>query len=305
MDVKALAQMEPATLRMVLPGYLSGYINNPESARTNRARISALVNEWSDDACRAVVTSLTTGGDGFRVFPANPYCRELSRQWSHDAILEPRVQGIEHLRAAAESGPTVILCNHFSYYDATATDALIAWEGAEDLADRLLYVAGPKVYDHLFRRVAASCLNTVKVPQSVKLSHTSRLSARDLAMQALSSLEATTRALTEDRKMLVLYPEGTRTRDGRMKSFLRGVHRYLSIGGGATVVPTAILGTDKLMGIEQDERIVPSAVGLTFTEPLRVGPDGSAKEVLAKTHARIAAVLPDEHKPHPDTPPLS
>ncbi len=191
------------------------------------------------------------------------------------------------------------LCNHLSYYDATATDAVVAWAGATDLANRLLFAAGPKVYTHLFRRVAAACLNTVQVPQSVKLSHTDRLTVRQLAEQAISSLKATERAVTEQGLILLLYPEGTRTRNKQMQPFLKGVHRYLALGEGVRVVPAAITGTDNLMSVEDDERIAPSAVTLTFTEALRVGRDGTTREVLAATHARIAAVLPPEHKPEP------
>lgn len=305
MDLSALAELAPDALRMILPGYLAGHIADPAAAKSNRARIGRLVSDWSDEVCRGVVQALSSAGDGYHVFPANTNCRRLSREWSLDAILEPRVDGLEHLRAAADAGPTLILCNHFSYYDATATDALVAWSGASDLADRMLYVAGPKVYTHLFRRVAAACLNTVKVPQSTKLAHTSRLTVRELALQARSSLEATRKGVAEDRLILVLYPEGTRTRDGHMKPFLKGVHRYLSMADQMRVVPTAIVGTDKLMSVGDDERIAPSAVRLQFTAPLTVGPNGDPKEVLAKTHAAIASVLPDEHKPLADTPPLS
>lgn len=305
MDLSMLAQLDPAALRMVLPGYLAGHIADPEASKRNRVRVTELVRGWSDAECRGVLDALLGGGDGYRVFPANPTCRGLSRHWSRDAITSTGVLGLEHLAAAAGSGPTVVLCNHLSYYDATATDALVAWSGATELADRLLFAAGPKVYTHLFRRVAASCLNTVQVPQSVKLSHTDRLTVRQLAEQAISSLRATEKAVTEDGLILLLYPEGTRTRNRRMQPFLKGVHRYLSLGDGVAVVPAAITGTDNLMSVEDDERIAPSAVTLAFTEALHVGPDGSAREVLAETHARIAAVLPPDHQPEAGAPAVS
>ncbi len=305
MDLEALKHIDPPTLRALLPGYLAQHIADPEAQARNRARIEALVATWSDEACRDVVRTLVEIGEEYRVYPANPTCRALSRAWSRDAILDPRIEGLSHLRDAAARGPCLVLCNHFSYYDATATDALVAWDGAEDLADRLLYVAGPKVYTHLFRRVAAACLNTVKVPQSTKLAHTSRLSARELATYARSSLEATREAVVERRWVLVLYPEGTRTRDGRMKPFLKGVHRYLSLAEGVRVVPAAITGTDRLMGVGHDERIAPSAVGMRFAPALQVGPDGPPKEVLRACHGAIAELLPAEHRPAPGTPALA
>ena len=305
MDLSALAHMDPATLRLVLPGYLSSHLTDPERAKTNRERCTALIASWNDEQCQSVIDALAGGGEGYRVFDANPNCRQLSREWSHDAILDPKTSGLEYLRTAANAGPTVVFCNHFSYYDATATDALVAWGGAPDLADRLMFAAGPKVYTHLFRRVAAACLNTVKVPQSTKLAHTSRLTVRELALQARSSLDATKKALVDDGLILVLYPEGTRTRDGRMQPFLKGVRRYLTLAEPMYVVPAAITGTDNLMSVTDDEKIAPSAVGLTFLPPLVVGPDGSAKEVLVATRNAIAEVLPPEHQPLPETPAVS
>ena len=80
MDLKALAQLEPAMLRAILPGYLSGYFAVKDAADSNRARIAALVSDWNDDVCRSVVRSLVEGGDGYQVFPANDSMRALSRE---------------------------------------------------------------------------------------------------------------------------------------------------------------------------------------------------------------------------------
>ena len=304
MDISILNQLDASTLRQVLPGYLSSYFANNEASAANRARLTKLVAAWRDTETEALLQTLSILGEEMRLYPADPCGRSLSRSWSRDAITSWNADGLEHLKAASDAGPVIILCNHLSYYDATATDAVIAWAGHQDIADRLLFAAGPKVYKHMFRRVAAGCLNTVKVPQSTRLAHTERVSMRDLARQATSSLQAAAQGMTKDRLILLLYPEGSRTRDGHMGSFLKGVHRYLSSVDGIAVVPMTVEGTDLLMSVDNDERIVPGAIHLSFMPPLHVGPDGASRDILGKLHGRIGAALPPNHRPQPGTPAL-
>jgi hypothetical protein len=92
---------------------------------------------------------------------------------------------MEHLDRATRLGPTLPVGNHLSYFDASSTDALVAWSGRTDLADRIVAAAGPKVYEDLFRLVAASCLNTLPVPQSTSFAHTAKLAPRELARKGL------------------------------------------------------------------------------------------------------------------------
>ena len=304
MDLGALAQLDPATLRSLFPAFLSGFIVDPEASANNRERVGAVVSDWSDDTVRSVLQTLTSSGESFTFYPANPACRSLNRAWSRDAIPGHTLVGVEHLRAAADAGPAIVLCNHFAYYDANATDAILAWEGHADLADRLFYAAGPKVFQAMFRRVAASCLNTVLVPQSTQLSHTDRLAPRELAKRAIQSMDAAREAVAGGH-ILLLYPEGSRTRTGRMQSFLKGVHRYLALGDGLQVVPATIVGTDTVMSVGSDERIVPSEVTLTFLPALRVDDAPGTRAVLAEAHTRIAAALPEVHRPEPGTPPVA
>ena len=303
MDLSLLASLDAPSLRMLLPGYLSGFYADKEAKAANRARMVGLVEGWDDAACQALLTDLSSAGQEMSLYRANPHARTLSRLWSQDAVVSWTVAGVEHVEAAAAAGPTIVLCNHLSYYDATATDAILDWAGHGALADRLLFAAGPKVYQHLFRRVAAVCLNTVKVPQSTKFAHTERIPARELARLARSSMDAATGGMAEG-MVLLLYPEGSRTRSGHMGSFLKGVRRYVSALEGVRIVPMTIVGTDKLMGVEDDERIVPSTVSIEFLPAIEVGPALAPRDALVQCHGRIAQALPPHHRPEPGLLPL-
>ena len=217
-------------------------------------------------------------------------------------MLSPQLVGVEHLRSAM-SGPTVVLGNHLAYFDASALDCALAWDGHADLADRLVAAAGPKVYEATFRRIAAACLHTLPVPQTNRLAHTKQLSARELARQALASIRAAKEASQEGRA-LVLYPEGARTRTGQMVSFVRGVHRYLGVADQVSVAPCAILGTEKIRPVGA-RKLRPGRLEVRFGEALTVGTDGDTKSVLEQTFHSIGRLLPPSYRPSTDTPPLA
>jgi 1-acyl-sn-glycerol-3-phosphate acyltransferase len=300
---EAVQQLGPQGLREVLPAFLADYVDDEQARARNLERVAALVAGWSDETTMQVLQRLVSLRAGDGVLKAHPACRELARVWTKDVVLTPTLDGQEHLRAAVERGPTVVLGNHLSYFDTSATDCTLAWAGHADLADRLVAAAGPKVYEDTFRRIAAVCLHTLPVPQSTSLSHTQKLPVRELARQARASLDGATKGAAEGLVML-LYPEGSRTRTGRMGSFLRGVHRYLGVGDEVSVVPCAIAGTQAIMPLDA-RRLAPGPVSVRFGPALRVGPDGPTKAVLEGSFHGVAALLPEELRPAEGTRPLA
>ncbi len=97
--------------------------------------------------------------------------------------------------------------------------------------------------------------------------------------------------------MPVLYAEGSRTRTGRLRPFLRGVHRYLAVEG-LSVVPMAIVGSDALFPVE-GTKLLPAEIRLAFGPPIRVSRAADAAQVLERAHAAVAALLPPERRPEP------
>jgi 1-acyl-sn-glycerol-3-phosphate acyltransferase len=309
-DLTFLTAMTPPMLRSALPGFLAGFVVDSAAAKLNKARVTELVAGWSDDTCNAVVAGLAALGREHRPYPAIPACRELSRVWCRDVILAPEVVGAEHLAAAVARGPTLVCCNHLSYIDSSATDAVLAWAGHADLADRLIAAAGPKVYQDLFRLIAAACLNTLPVPQSTSFTHTEKLSARELMRRANESLAAAAAAMS-DGYVLLLYPEGSRSRTGQLGSFLRGVYRWFGCVPDLSVVPLAISGTEQVMPIGRAEssgaglrssELHAGPVRLAFGRPLVLGVDGTSRDLLVGAHAAVAALLPPHLAPDEGTP---
>lgn len=95
----------------------------------------------------------------------------------------------------------------------------------------------------------------------------------------------------------MIFSEGTRSSDGRLRPFKRGAFT-LAIEAGVPVVPVSIVGAHRLLG--KGQRIVrPGEVTIRFGPPV----DASAYtleqrgELLARVEALVAAGLPADQRP--------
>ncbi|MFK7927420.1 MAG: lysophospholipid acyltransferase family protein, partial [Myxococcota bacterium] len=289
----ALASLQPAHLRAVLPGFMALFIADPDVQEGNMARTTRRVQGWSDETCELLLEQLQHLGETPKLYDPHPESRGLSRDWMQDVMNDVRVQGLQHLKNL--DGPVVFIANHLSYVDSTAVDCALTASGRTDVADRIVSVAGPKVYSDTFRRIATSCIATLPVPQSQAVATGGTpTSPRELARQAIRSIRAAEALLLAGRHLL-LYPEGGRSRTGRLGPFLPGVHRYLALDA-VRAIPLAISGTQQLMPIGQD-KLHPGSLSVRFGEPVLVSANGGPKAVLPLLHERLADLLPDDQKP--------
>lgn len=301
LDFDELEGLGPQALRDLVPGFIANYVFDPEVARVTRDRMAAHTREWDDAAALSVVLTLKTLGDEFHRYDANPCCRSVVRVWSTDMIPQVEVSGVDHLRTALTRGPVVVIMNHSSYMDSNGIDVALVRSDEEELANQLVSAAGPKVYSDLFRRLASSSMNTLPVPQSTQMAHTARLSRRQLAEQAVRSFQQA-REVVDGGDILLLFPEGSRTRTGRMQPFLKAAARYLR-PPGLHVVPAALTGTRSIMPVGRP-KLIPGTVGLHFGEPLDVQSVGGAQSALQAAHGAIADLLPEARQPEPGQAPV-
>ncbi len=96
---------------------------------------------------------------------------------------------------------------------------------------------------------------------------------------------------------VVVFPEGARTRDGRMHAFRRGAYS-LAVEFGLPVVPVTIDGAFKVM--PRNARLPrPGRIILTIHKPIAPGPGGrhELSELMARSAQAIESALPPENRP--------
>ncbi len=82
------------------------------------------------------------------------------------------------------------------------------------------------------------------------------------------SIERAVRDMKEKRHSFLIFPEGTRSLDGRLRRFRRGGF-FLAVGAGAPIVPVTIRGTFELMP-KGRFGAKPGTVRVEFHEPVSV-----------------------------------
>lgn len=140
-------------------------------------------------------------------------------------VWRPRVEGSASL---PRSGPVIIASNHLSFIDSFFL-ALMVRRRVTFLA-KAEYFTKPGVKGWLSKRFFAG---TGQVPID-----------RTGADAAQGALDTGLRVLAGG-SMLGIYPEGTRSPDGKLYRGKTGVAR-LALASGAPVVPCAVIGTDAL-----------------------------------------------------------
>ena len=89
---------------------------------------------------------------------------------------------------------------------------------------------------------------------------------------------------------MTVFPEGTRSRDGRLLPFKKGPF-YLAMDSGVSVVPITILGSESLMP-KGSMLIHSGTVRLVFHSPILPKQFSDNEELIAAVRSEIASALP-------------
>jgi 1-acyl-sn-glycerol-3-phosphate acyltransferase len=95
-------------------------------------------------------------------------------------------------------------------------------------------------------------------------------------------------------KSYVVYPEGTRSKDGRLLPFKKGAF-MMAIDAGVPVVPVTISGATKIMPKGQ-VKVFPSTVRITIHEPISTADYSKENvvELMERTRERVFAALSED-----------
>ena len=89
---------------------------------------------------------------------------------------------------------------------------------------------------------------------------------------------------------MTVFPEGTRSPDGRLLPFKKGPF-YLAMDSGVPIVPVTILGSESLMP-KGSSTIHPGLVRLKFHQPISPAQFAEKEDLIAAVRREIASTLP-------------
>lgn len=184
-----------------------------------------------------------------------------------------RVKGLEHI----PQGVCLFVANHTSSADA------------------------PAVVGAIPRRVAVllkeSLFKWPIVGQAFRAAHFIPVdrAARD---SAIASVEKATEAMKAGQSFLI-YPEGTRSPDGRLQEFKKGAV-VMAIKAGVPIVPMVCSGAHRIME-KKSLKIHPGEIVVEFLQPIDAAQYSfERRDVLnQRVHDAMAAALPPDQQPGP------
>jgi 1-acyl-sn-glycerol-3-phosphate acyltransferase len=192
-------------------------------------------------------------------------CETLARRWARTLLRSVGARVVLHDAETIDpSRPQVLVANHVSWFD------VLALAG---------YVPGP------FRFVAKKELEGIPVfgPAWQACGHIS-IDRQDRT-RAIQSLAVARRRLEEERPTVILFPEGTRSLTGELRSFKKGAF-VLAIQTGVEVVPAAITGTRDIMRKGSWRIRTGRTIHVYFGEPISVDGYGMEERNELTTRAR-------------------
>ena len=180
-----------------------------------------------------------------------------------------RVAGREHVPAL---GPVILASNHLSFIDSVVTR--FAAPRRVTFLTKAEYFTGRGLRGR-FTRWFFTAAGSVPVTRG---QHRAATAALETALEVLA-----------DGNVFGIYPEGTRSLDGRLYRGRTGV-AWLALTSGAPVVPVALHGTDRLQPV--GKRLPrPHRVTVRFGQPLRfTGDPASARTRRAVTDEVMRAI---------------
>jgi 1-acyl-sn-glycerol-3-phosphate acyltransferase len=172
-------------------------------------------------------------------------------------------------------GVCIFAANHVSALDPPA--ALVG------IPRRISFLAKKEVFKV---PVVATAMRLAKIVPVDRADREAAIGSMDRAREVIA-----------DGISFVVFPEGTRSRDGRLRAFKKGTF-VLAIQAGVPVVPVSILGSRDLMP-KGRLAVTPGEIVLRFGKPI----EGSAyameqrEDLMARVHEALAAGLPEEMRP--------
>jgi 1-acyl-sn-glycerol-3-phosphate acyltransferase len=208
--------------------------------------------------------------------PAAAVYDESPRSWSKMILTLSGARVAYHgVEVIDRTRPQILVANHTSWYDVLALTAFIP--------GRTCFVAKKELRDvPVFGRAAEACGHIF-------------IDRQDRSA-AVESLARARERLEEDRPTVIMFPEGTRSRDGTLKPFKKGAF-VLALQAGVEIVPVAISGSRDIMR-KGSWKVRPGVIDVRFGAPIAVsGLELEDRNALTERAWRAVAELQAKEGP--------
>jgi 1-acyl-sn-glycerol-3-phosphate acyltransferase len=181
------------------------------------------------------------------------------------------VSGLEHVPAGQSC---IFLSNHVSNLDPPVIFPMIPGQSSVLLKKELMRIP--------ILGTAMRLANFVPVERGSK---------RDAAQASVAAAAAALRSGLH----ILIFAEGTRSKDGRLAAFKRGPF-YLAMETGAPIVPMTISGTQAMMR-KHSAAIYPGVARIEILSAIFPADYATREDLMRAVRGAIAAALPEEMRP--------
>lgn len=177
----------------------------------------------------------------------NESAREFMINFLNPIMSNFKVVGLENLELIDKvigKYPVTLISNHLSHLDAPGIFHLLYTSGelGKKIAEKIVFIAGRLAFEPDFTRLGLYMFGTLLVCSKRDMSDNPSLS--DLMTKINMRAFRLSQKLQTDGKIISIFPEGTRSRDGRLMPFVDTVYHYVA---NKVVIPISLEGTDKIL----------------------------------------------------------
>lgn len=196
--------------------------------------------------------------------------RDFMMEFLEPLLKNFTLEGTENLKYITElmgKFPLTIISNHLSHMDTAAIYGLLYLQGGEarKLADSMVFIAGRLVFLPDFTRLGVYTINSLLVCSKRDMVENPAMADLMTRINMRSFRQAN--ELQKQGKVIAIFPEGTRSRTGKLLGFVDTVYHYVT---NKIIIPFSLTGTDKIL--PTDSFLFNIATGkVSIGKPILVG----------------------------------